>query len=280
MKIDGKAIAQHVLDGLSKRVGELREGGITPHLAVVLIGNDESSKAYVRQKELKTQQIGAAITIHRFQQNFSQDELLTLIEELNNDPIVHGIIIQRPLPPQIDKDKVTTTTVSEKDIDSFREDSPFDPPVALAVWRILREVHSHTDQSQIPLNHWLKTKRIVILGKGQTAGLPIIKLFLRRAVPLTIVDSKTENRQEALSHADIIISAVGKPHVLTGTEIKQGAILIGVGIFRGEDEKMHGDYQEEVIMDKAGYYTPIPGGVGPVNVAMLLSNLIKAAETM
>lgn len=279
MKIDGKAIAQQILDKLTHRVTALKEEGITPHLAVVLIGNDESSKAYVRQKELKIHQIGGAVSIHRFGQEFTQDQLLTLIQELNDDPIVHGIIIQRPLPTHIDGTLITNSTVSEKDVDGFRDDSPFDPPIARAVFRILREIHAQEDDLNQSRDEWLKTKKIVILGKGVTAGQPIIKLFHKRQIPLAIVDSKTENREELIRGADIIISAVGKPQVIQAKDINETTTLIGVGMFRGDDGKLHGDYEEEEVAEKAQYYTSVPGGVGPVNVAMLLTNLVEAAET-
>ncbi|MEK7605882.1 MAG: bifunctional 5,10-methylenetetrahydrofolate dehydrogenase/5,10-methenyltetrahydrofolate cyclohydrolase [Patescibacteria group bacterium] len=280
MRIDGKAIAQHILDNLTKKVTELRSDGVTPHLAVILVGDDESSKAYVRQKELKVQQIGAAITIHRFKKSFSEDELLTLIDTLNNDEIVHGVIVQRPLPPHIDEDKVTNSTLASKDIDGFRSDSPFDPPIALAVWRILKDVQQQEGEQGRTLSDWLQTKKIVILGKGQTAGHPIIKLFAKEKVPLTVIDSKTEDKDHLLTEADIVISAVGKPGIITSSMIKDGAILIGVGIFRGEDGKMHNDYDDDEVAGRTNYYTPVPGGVGPVNVAMLLTNLVKAAEAI
>jgi methylenetetrahydrofolate dehydrogenase (NADP+)/methenyltetrahydrofolate cyclohydrolase len=278
MVVDGKQIAQGVLDNLKKRVEELNEGGITPHLAVILIGDDESSKAYVRQKELKINEIGGAITIHRFKNNFSESELLELINKLNNDPIVHGIIIQRPLPPHIDKDKVTNATTREKDVDGFCADTLFDAPVAQAVWRILKEVYMQIGDNDSSFEEWLKVKKVAIMGKGQTAGMPIINFFDRKNIPLTIIDSKTDNKAEIIQDADILISAVGKEHVITNDMIKAGVILVGVGMGRGIDGKMHGDYIEEEVSSKAAFYTPVPGGVGPVNVAMLLSNLIKSSE--
>ncbi|MBI5044502.1 MAG: bifunctional 5,10-methylenetetrahydrofolate dehydrogenase/5,10-methenyltetrahydrofolate cyclohydrolase [Candidatus Levybacteria bacterium] len=279
MIIDGKALAQHILDNLAKRVEELKEGGITPHLAVVLIGDDESSKAYVRQKELKIHQIGAAITINRFENNFTEEQLLSLIATLNEDPTIHGIIIQRPLPEHIDNHTVTMSTVAEKDVDGFRDDSPFDPPVGLAVWRILKEIqhHKHADTS---VEKWAQTQRIVLLGKGRTAGQPIMKLLREHKVPFTLIDSKTEQRKELLNHADIIISAVGKKNIVTKDDLNHNASLIGVGMFRGDDGKMHADYDEEEIENAVAYFTPVPGGVGPVNVAMLLSNLVDAASKL
>lgn len=278
MVIDGKQIAQGILDNLRKRVGELIEEGITPHLAVILIGDDESSKAYVRQKELKIHEIGGAITIHRFKNNFSESELLELINKLNNDPTVHGIIIQRPLPSHIDKNKVTSATNTEKDVDGFCEDTPFDSPVALAVWRILKEVYTQVGNSDIALEEWIKTKHVTILGKGQTAGIPIINFFDRKDLPISIIDSKTETPDKITQNSDILISAIGKESFVKSSMIKDGVILIGVGMSRGADGKIHGDYNEEDIAHKASFYTPVPGGVGPVNVAMLLSNLIKSSE--
>jgi len=275
MVVDGKQIAQGILDSLKKRVEELKEEGITPHLAVILIGDDESSKAYVRQKELKLHEIGGAITIHRFKNNFSELELLELISKLNNDPIVHGIIIQRPLPPHIDKNKVTSATAKEKDVDGFCNDTPFDAPVALAVWRILKEVYKQIGDNDSSLEEWMEAKNVVIIGKGQTAGMPIITFFDKKNLPVTIIDSKTENKSEIIRNADILISAVGKERVITNDMIKDGVILVGVGMGRGMDGKMHGDYVEEEVSIKAAFYTPVPGGVGPVNVAMLVSNLIN-----
>lgn len=280
MVIDGKAIAQKILDGLKIKVSKLKEEGVTPHLAVVLIGHNESSKAYVRQKELKLSQIGGTITIHRFKGQVTEAELLDLIDKLNYDPIIQGIIIQRPLPPHIDARKVTNATSPTRDVDGFCDNAPFDAPVALAVWRILREVYKQTTDQELTQDEWLKSKKIVILGKGQTAGQPIIKFFRKKNLPITVVDSKTPDREQLIKAADIIISAVGRKRIVTGEMIKDGVILIGVGMRRGEDGKMRGDYVEEEVFQKAAYYTPVPGGVGPVNVAMLLSNLIKAAENL
>ncbi len=280
MIIDGKAIAQHILDNLTKRVGELKEEGITPHLAVILIGNDESSKAYVRQKELKINQIGAAITIHRFEDNFAQQDLLDLIQKLNDDPTIHGIIIQRPLPPHIDNHAVTMATNAQKDVDGFRDDSPFDPPVGLAVWRLLREIQQSKHETSDSLEGWLARQSLVLLGKGRTAGQPIMKMLKKHHISYTVIDSKTPNRTELMHNADIIISAVGKMHAVTKGDVTSKTSLIGVGMFRGDDEKMHADYDEEDLQNIVAYLTPVPGGVGPVNVAMLIANLVQAASEL
>lgn len=291
MKIDGKEIAAHIFETLVKRVQELSEEGVTPHLAVILVGDDESSKAYVRQKELKTGEIGAAITVHRLSKNLTQEKLLTLINTLNHEPTVHGIIIQRPLPAHIDSNTITNATMPSKDVDGFCTGSPFDPPIALAVWKILKEIYSSSKSdlsagrqgsshlgSNNNLEDWLHQQKIVILGKGKTAGLPISEYFKKMGIAPTIIDSTTQNRNELLLSADIIISAVGKKGVLQNTVLKQGVSVIAVGMFKNDEGKLEGDYTEDEMLNKAAFYTSVPGGVGPVNVAMLLSNLVKAAE--
>lgn len=215
---------------------------------------------------------------------------------------------------QIDVEKLELLTNPEKDIDGFHPDSPYILPLPLAVVKILEEVYklqkergvaSAGDPSRAPgangvneavgrgkarqdpeeFSSWLKTRNIVVLGKGPTGGGPIIKLLNKLGVSQKVIDSKTENPEELMKNADIIISSVGRENVVKPEMIKksqpagrQGAILIGVGILRGEDGKLKGDYDPEKIKDIAGYYTPTPGGVGPVNVAMLMVNLLDAAE--
>lgn len=276
MKLDGKAIAQTILDNLTTRVGELKKSGTTPHLAVILIGDDASSTAYVRQKELKAVQIGAKISVFRFTSETAEDKILAKIKELNDDSSVHGIIVQRPLPSHIDDKKVTYATKQVKDVDGFSKGSPFDPPIALAVIRLLDEAK----QIQAPeesTKNWLLHKNIVILGKGKTAGMPIIHYFKKMEIPLNIIDSTTEHRQELLKEADIVISAVGKREILNGTNLTKGVVIIGVGMYE-EDGKLKGDYDTQAIASIASFYSPIPGGVGPVNVAYLFANLLDAAE--
>lgn len=279
MKIDGKEIAAHIFENLTSRVKDLSEEGVTPHLAVILVGDDESSKAYVRQKELKIGEIGAAITVHRLKTSVTQEELLTLIQTLNHEPTVHGIIIQRPLPGHIDGEAITNATEPSKDVDGFCTESPFDPPIAIAVWKILKEIHRKNSASTMPVADWLKSHKVVIMGKGKTAGLPIGLYFKKMGVPFTVIDSSTQNRDELIATADILISAVGKRGVLKGLSFKHGAVIIGVGMFKNDEGKLEGDYIEDDVINKISFYTTVPGGVGPVNVAMLLVNLVQAAET-
>lgn len=276
MKLDGKIIAQQILEDLKKRVGELEKKGVAPHFAVILVGDDASSTAYVKQKELKSLEVGIKVSIFRFPPSLSEKDLLQKVHELNNDPEIHGIIIQRPLPPHIDPQKITDATFLKKDVDGFSKDSPFSAPVALAVMRLLEEAKKYKNATN-DITSWLSSQKIVILGKGKTAGWPIITFFRKHQIPLTIIDSRTENKAEILKQADIVISSVGKPHVFDSSHLKTGVILIGVGMFL-EDGKIRGDYKVEDIEDIASFYTGVPGGVGPVNVAFLLTNVIKAAD--
>lgn len=266
MKIDGKKIAEEILDELKLRVKNLKEKGITPTLAIILVGDNPESKSYVEQKELKGNSIGINISVHSINSNVTENELLGKIKELNDDSNVHGIIVQRPLPNGITNDVVNNSIKPEKDVDSFGPSSPFNPPIAEAVIKIL---------DSIDLD-W-KKKNIVIIGKGETGGGPIIKTFEKNNISFTAIDSKTENPRQFSKLADVIISAVGK-RVIKNEDIKKGAVLVSVGISTDSEGKMKGDYSGNEIKDTASYYTPTPGGVGPVNVAMLLKNLVEAAE--
>ncbi len=276
MKINGQEIAKSILESLKKEVELLKHQGVTPHLAVILVGNDPASLLYVRQKELKTSSIGARISVYRFQENISQEELLAYISHLNEDPNIHGIIVQRPLPPHIDDNIITYSISAHKDVDWFRHDSDFSPPVALAVHLILEEIRKKEDFHE-SFDVWIKNKKIVLVGKGKTAGRPIMQYFTKLGIPFTVIDSKTKNKENILKNADIIISAVGRRGVIQPEFIKKGAILIGVGMHQ-EKGKMHADYEEKLVEEKASYFTPVPKGVGPVNVAMLLYNLVEAAK--
>ncbi len=265
-RIDGKIIAEKILQDLKHRVKQLKKRGVAPHLVVILVGHDPASALYVKRKKLQGELIGAKATIKELPTNTSVQKLLSIIEELNNNNNVHGIIVQRPLPPTINNSIIAKAVLPEKDIDGLHPKSQFEMPLARAVLRILRKIGE------------FKSKRIVVIGKGQTGGGPVIKRLKELGVKTIVIDSKTTNPQLITRTADIIISAVGRANIVTGEMIKKGVILISVGMHRESDDKFHGDYEEEKISGIAGFYTPTPGGVGPVNVACLLENLIKAAE--
>jgi methylenetetrahydrofolate dehydrogenase (NADP+)/methenyltetrahydrofolate cyclohydrolase len=266
MRIDGRQIAARIYEDLRERVNELKKMGITPRLTVVLIGDDPASVSYVSQKKKWGEYVGAKIVVLNYPTSVTVEELQEKIYELNNDLSNHATLIQRPVPSHIDIKKFELMVSPRKDIDGFHPDSPYTFPLALAVAKILEEIHA------------LPSQFIVTIGKGPTGGGPIIKYLRNLGYSPTLIDSKTENPDEVIGQADIVISAVGSPNIITARNIKRGVSLIGVGIARGSNGKLHGDYDEESIKDIAAYYTPTPGGVGPVNVAMLLWNLVKATE--
>ncbi|MDP3988366.1 MAG: tetrahydrofolate dehydrogenase/cyclohydrolase catalytic domain-containing protein [Candidatus Levybacteria bacterium] len=287
MRIDGKEIANEILENLKVRVKKLNEKDIVPYIAIVLIGDDPASKAYVRQKELKSTEIGAKSTAVFLDSDVSNEKLLSLIDRFNQEPQIHGIIVQRPVPLQIDEEAISLAVIPEKDIDGFHPDSLFSTPIWEAVLKILERVMNDCSPAnelnadrQPALRQWLSSKKIIVIGKGQTGGGPIKEGFQKLGIEPHVVDSKTKNSKEILKKADIIISAVGKSNIIKPEMVKDKAILISVGMYKGEDGKLHGDYNVEEIKDIVSFYTPVPGGVGPVNAACLLENLVLSAENL
>lgn len=289
MRIDGKLIADGIYESLREEVSQLTSKGTTPCLTVLLIGDNPASVSYVKQKKKWGEFIGAKIIVENFDTNISEAALFGRIKELNNDDKVHGILVQRPVPSQIDENKLIASVDPNKDIDGFHPESTYVLPLPLAVVKILEEVNKMQSEKRKMQNNsnaniilgfkeWMKEQKIVILGKGQTGGGPISAYLIKLGLRVNIVDSKTPNPEIVTKNADIIISAVGKPGIISSKNIKKGVILIGAGIFRGDDGKLHGDYSEADIENTAGFYTPTPGGVGPVNVAMLMDNLVNAAR--
>lgn len=263
MKIDGKAIAQSILKGL--RISN------TPTLAVIQVGDDPASNAYIRQKQKAAEQIGAKIIHRRERSTINNTQLQTIIEKFNSDPFVHGIIVQRPLPEGLRADGI----LPSKDVDGFLPNSPYPVPVAEAVLTILEQVTGPG-----PVKKQGQAPSIVILGRGETAGKPIADLLIKNGYKVTVIHSQTKNPNEIIEGADIVVSCVGKLNVVRRDNIKTGAVLISVGISRNSDGTLHGDYEEEEIKDVASFYTPTPGGVGPVNVACLTKNLIQATSKL
>lgn len=278
MKIDGTQIAQEILDNLKKQVEKLSERNIVPKLAIIQVGADPSSTAYIRQKELRAKEIGVKTLIKRLPAKTSLVNLLKTIEQFNNDKKNGGIIIQQPLPAHINLEKIVNAIDPKKDVDGFHPDSHFQMPIAMAVLKILEKVYIYTPRVQSRFREWLKSKKIAVIGKGETGGKPVIQMLEKMKIPFALIDSKTEKPENLTKTADIIISAVGKANILKPQMIKQGVILIDIGISRGESAKLMGDYDQNEIENIASFYTPTPGGIGPINVAMLLKNLITSAE--
>lgn len=279
MKIDGRLIATNILNDLKIKVDSLKEQGVTPTMAVILIGDVKSSESYVKQKELKAAQIGAEIKVFRFDETVTNEEIENLIKRLDVDKNIHGIILQRPTPAQIKSEELEELISPQKEIDGFGKSPLYTVPVAAAVFEVLDEIFGNLNELD-SFSTWLTKKKVVVLGKGETAGMPIINYFRKKQIEPIIVNSKTENVREILSSADIIISAVGKRGVIKTEELRGGVILIGVGISADDDGKTKGDYNDSEIEEIASFYTPTPGGVGPVNVALLMENLVRACENL
>lgn len=283
MKIDGLLIATEIKKGLIKQIEELRSGNILPHLAVILIGNDPASATYVKRKEILAKEIGARISIFKF--SYEADHLkdtplekkfLCLVNKLNIDQSIHGIIIQRPVPLSLTNKELDNLVTPAKDVDGFHPNSLFDPPVASAVLHILNYVFVRIQNESLNFMKWLKTQKILLIGRGETAGKPIASYFDKLKINYYLAHSQTNNLKKLCLEAKIIISCVGKPNIVRPGMINDDSILIGVGL-HPEQMKLQTDYPQEKMSERKIYYTPVPGGVGPVNVACLFSNLIKAA---
>lgn len=276
MKIDGRLIAHRLKAKLQVSISRL---SASPHIAVVLVDNDPSSLAYIEQKVKVGKEIGAQVAVFRFPKSVSATEFFHLIEKLNKDNTVNGIIIQRPLPIDIDKEKLNTSVVPQKDVDGFHPTSIFSSPVACAVIKILQWVHQDIKNNKpVPdFTSWLKTHTILVIGRGETAGKPIANYLNKKKYQVTIAHSKTKNIKDLCLRSDIIISCVGQPNVVRHNMVTNKTILLGVGM-HSENGKLKADYIQEEIANKVTYYTPVPGGVGPVNVACLFENVLEAAE--
>lgn len=273
MKIDGKAIAQKILDDLKK---EIQEKKIVPKMAVILLGSDPASIAYIKQKQLKSEYIGAKCLVTRRRLDLQGDALRNIINKLNKDKTIHGIIIQRPLPSHLDSQQIGEWVIPEKDIDGFNTQTKFIPPIALAILEIFKKININP-----------QGKKVVIVGRGETSGKPIAANLIQNGAIVTICHSKTPNISDFTKKADIVISCVGKPNIVRREMLNKDCLLIGVGMHKNEEDlprealakwgKLKADYNEEEIKDFVKYYTPVPGGVGPVNVACLLKNLVNSS---
>ncbi len=271
MRISGKTVADEIKEKLKIQIEELKSNGITPKLAIITLGPEGAWETYVRQKIKTAAELGIEAVFIPLA-DASEQMLLKKIEEINRDASFHGVIVQRPMPETISKQTVTDAISPEKDIDGFRSDSKFEVPVWLATKKLIEESFK-----QLDIDKPWKDFSFVVIGKGETAGGPAIKSLKKMGVSANVIDSKTENPEAILKRADIVITSAGKSNVVSAQNIKKGVILIGVGT-HVEEGKLRGDYNQEEIEEIAGSYTPTPGGVGPVNLAYLFSNLIEAAR--
>lgn len=286
MKVSGKDIAQRILDSLKK---EIAGKNLSPNLAIILANNSEASKIYIAKKREAAQNIGIKATLFEFLEN-EKKECLEEIQRLNSNPKVNGIIIQQPMHQGFDAKEFIYSVAPQKDVDGFLEDSPFTEATALAVLEMLSEFallegfnsteEFLKDKQSLPFSNE-KLKKIVILGKGLTAGRPTINLLTKIGFPPTIIDSKTKNPNEIIKNADIVISATGRKNIVNKSNVKKGAYVIGIGVGKEEiegEKKIYGDINEEEIKDIAKLYCPTIGGIGPLTVACLLRNVVEASQ--
>jgi len=274
--IDGKALAQTIREQIAENVKErLKKGLKAPGLAVVLVGEDPASQIYVRNKRRACEQAGIISKPIQLPSETTQEELLNIIQELNHDSAIHGILVQLPLPKQINTTKIIEAVDPKKDVDGFH---PYN------LGRLAQKnpiLHPCTPYGMI---HMLKTtniplegKNAVVIGRSNIVGLPMMLELLLNNCTVTICHSYTQNLPEKIQQADIVIAAIGKAEMIKGDWIKEGAIVIDAGINRLENGKLVGDVEFEAAKEKASWISPVPGGVGPMTIAMLLKNTLHAA---
>lgn len=276
MIIDGKKIAQNVLESVKKDAEKLNGKGITPSLAVIMVGNNQASKTYVRNKKIACEKAGIKSEEHLLPENASEKEILNLIDKLNATKEVSGILVQLPLPLHLDSKTICERISPLKDVDAFtsknigdlfKGDAKFLPCTPAGILEILK--HENIN---------LAGKHCVIIGRSNIVGKPLALLLIQNDATVTVCHSKTKNLEEICKLADIVICAVGKEKFLKKEMVKPGAVVIDVGINRDENGKLCGDADFENLEPICSKITPVPGGVGPMTVAMLVKNAAKAAE--
>ncbi len=274
--IDGKAVSAKLRQEMKGEVAALQAKGIAPGLAVVLVGEDPASQVYVRNKIRACEELGIRSQDHRLPADTTQERLLELIGELNNDPAVHGILVQLPLPKQISDQAVIAAIDPKKDVDAFHPQNvgkivqgnyDFLPCTPAGVMALLRS-------TGVPV----AGKECVVIGRSNIVGKPMALLMLHEHATVTICHSRTRDLAEVCRRADILIVAIGKAKFVTAGMVKEGAVVIDVGMDRDENGKLCGDVDFAGVEPKAGYITPVPGGVGPMTITMLMQNTITAAR--
>lgn len=274
--IDGKHISQEIKDELKQEVAALKASGRECALAVIQVGNDLASSVYIRNKKKACEYIGIRSLSYELDENTSEDELLALIDKLNADSSVHGILCQLPLPKHMDEDKVIKRISPEKDVDGFHPQNVG----ALVIGQ--KGFVSCTPAGIIQLlkrsNIQMEGKHCVVIGRSNIVGKPMALLMLRENATVTICHSRTRNLKELCKEADILIVAIGKPQFITADYVKEGAVVIDVGIHRDKNNKLCGDVKYDEVEPVASAITPVPGGVGPMTIAMLMHNCVEAMK--
>lgn len=274
--LSGKTVSQRVKETLKKEADALKAKGINPGLAVIIVGNDPASKVYVGRKEAMCAELGIYSEKYALPETTSEEDLLALVEKLNGDSRINGILCQLPLPSHLDEKIIINAIAPEKDVDAFHPanvgkimigDYDFVPCTPAGIMELI-------DESGIDLNG----KNCVVIGRSNIVGKPMAMLLLHKNGTVTICHSKTKNLKEITKGADILVAAVGKANFVTADMVKEGAVVIDVGMNRNSEGKLCGDVDFENVSDIAGAITPVPGGVGPMTISMLMKNTITAAK--
>lgn len=274
--IDGKAVSAKVKEAVRKEAEELKKQGVEIGLAVVIVGNNSASRVYVNNKKKACEEVGFNSYEYALPEETTEAELLELVEKLNNDDKVNGILVQLPLPEQINENAVINAIRPEKDVDAFHPqnvghimigDFSFLPCTPAGVMELISETGVD-----------VCGKKCVVIGRSNIVGKPMAMLLLHKHGTVTICHSRTKNLAEICAEADILVAAVGKAKFVTPDMVKEGAVVIDVGMNRDENGKLCGDVDYDACFDKAGYITPVPGGVGPMTIAMLMKNTLTAAK--
>jgi methylenetetrahydrofolate dehydrogenase (NADP+)/methenyltetrahydrofolate cyclohydrolase len=277
MIIDGKKIAQEVRNEVKEEVKELKKKGIAPGLAVVLVGENPASLVYVRQKEKACEEVGIVSYKYTLPEDTTEEKLLSVVDELNNEERIHGILVQLPLPEHLDEKRVIEEISPEKDVDGFHPlnmgrlfvgEPSFVPCTPRGVIELIERSGFE-----------IKGKKAVIVGRSNIVGKPVAVLLLMRHATITVCHTRTKDLAAETREADILVVAAGRPKMITGDMVKEGVIVIDVGINR-VDGKLVGDVDFDSVSPKAGAITPVPGGVGPMTVAMLMKNTLEAAKKL
>ncbi|WP_396430250.1 bifunctional methylenetetrahydrofolate dehydrogenase/methenyltetrahydrofolate cyclohydrolase FolD [Limnohabitans sp.] len=274
--IDGIALSKHLRSDVAARAEALRAKGITPGLAVLLVGDNPASQVYVRNKVKACEDSGLHSVLEKYEVSMTEADLLARVEALNQDPAIHGILVQLPLPAQIDAQKVIEAISPAKDVDGFHIASAgalmtgmpgFWPCTPYGCMKMLESI-----------GYDLKGKHAVVIGRSNIVGKPMALMLLQKDATVTVCHSHTQGLKAITLQADVIVAAVGKRNVLTADMVKPGAVVLDVGMNRNEQGKLCGDVDFEGVSQVASHITPVPGGVGPMTITMLLVNTLEAAE--
>lgn len=274
--MDGKALSLKLKEQMKQRIAQLKQQGINPKLVVVLVGDNSASQVYVRNKHKSCGEVGIESEVITMPEQTTQQELLEVVERLNQDETVDGILVQLPLPKQIDEKTVLRSILPEKDVDGFH-------PVNVGLLSIGDECFAPATPSGIIAMFQeygidIAGKNCVVIGRSNIVGKPMAALLLKNNATVTICHSKTEDLASYTRRADVVIVATGRRHTLTAEMVKEGAVVVDVGMNRNEQGKLCGDVDYEEVKEKASFITPVPGGVGPMTIIELLENTIQAAQ--